>query len=212
MLPSSASNSSQSSFESPISQHPHAWFPSIPRRREPPKYPRYYATPLKEDIPDSTPLQLYGLEPREPSIAEKRGRFQRFSRALDDIREDITLQLEPQALADRAKVRRRMSTFLPETSSTPSLPSARPGSSASFSGSMFASSPSGLDSPSEEDHPASGSRPLSMIFSPDAWTPPVRRLSRRLSVLSFSQKRHRYRGGGAPSISQPNLISSSTPI
>ncbi|RDW67335.1 uncharacterized protein DSM5745_09201 [Aspergillus mulundensis] len=227
MLPSAESNSSQSSFDSPISQFPpqqHAWYPvPVPRRRELPKFPRFYSTPLNQDHPDSTPLQIYGLEEREPSIAERPRRFLRFSRALDDIKEDFISQPNPRNTAEAIRARRQstFSSFFFDNNSNPTLSlsssSAGPASaSASVFHSSGASVASGSISPDSDG--ASSARP----FPPP---PPIpedetdltrrptlgRRLSRRLSRLSFSQRRASYRAGGA-SISQPNLIGSSAQI
>ena len=206
MLPSSSSNSSQSSFDSPISQFPpqqHAWFPTIvPRRREVPKYPRFYSTPLNQDHPDSTPLQIYGLEEREPSIAERPRRFVRFSRALDDIKEDFSTPLPtPRNTAEAIRARRQstFSSFFFENNSNPTLGVSRTSTLASASASAFHSSAS-----SERSFPP----PPPIPADDEASNKPLRRLSRRLSSLSFSQRRAKYRGGNA-SISQPNLIGSS---
>ncbi|KAL4990060.1 hypothetical protein BDW68DRAFT_54719 [Aspergillus falconensis] len=227
MLPSASSNSSQSSFDSPISQYPpqqHAWFPapvpSMPRRRELPKLPRFYSTPLNQDHPDSTPLNIYGLEEREPSIAERPRRFLRFSRALDDIKEDFISQPNPRNTAEAIRARRQstFSSFFFDNNSNPTLSSAGPASaSASVFHSSGASVASGAGSisPDSDGVSSAGARP----FPPP---PPIpedstqrptlgRRLSRRLSRLSFSQRRASYRAGSA-SISQPNLIGSSNQI
>ncbi|KAL4995647.1 hypothetical protein BDV10DRAFT_127461 [Aspergillus recurvatus] len=227
MLPSASSNSSQSSFDSPISQYPpqqHAWFPapvpSMPRRRELPKFPRFYSTPLNQDHPDSTPLNIYGLEEREPSIAERPRRFLRFSRALDDIKEDFISQPNPRNTAEAIRARRQstFSAFFFDNNSNPTLSCPGPASaSASVFHSSGASVASGAGSISPDSDGASsaGARP----FPPP---PPIpedstqrptlgRRLSRRLSRLSFSQRRASYRAGSA-SISQPNLIGSSNQI
>ncbi|KAL3466253.1 hypothetical protein BJX64DRAFT_25022 [Aspergillus heterothallicus] len=212
ILPSASSNSSQSSFDSPVSPHQNAvsysWFPPIPRRRvEIPKYPRFYSTPLNQEIPDSTPLQIYGLEEREPSIAEKPRRFVRFSRALDDIKEDFS---QPQARggADAIRARRQstFSSFFFDNGSMPTLNETASMHSGVASGSGFsrASSVSGANSPEFEKPPVPP-------IPEDVPMKPLRRLSRRLSTLSFSQRKGRYRGGNA-SISQPNLIGSSNQI
>ncbi|KAL4809929.1 hypothetical protein BDV18DRAFT_129897 [Aspergillus unguis] len=207
MLPSSASNSSQSSFDSPISQFPpqqHVW-PALPRRKELPKYPRFYSTPLNQDHPDSTPLQIYGLEEREPSIIERPRRFVRFSRALDDIKEDFTSPSTPNfrntAEAIRARRQSTFSSFFFDNNSNPTLSSGP----ASASASVFHSSSASF---AESDRPFPPPPPI-----PEDSDEPVRpglgrRLSRRLSRLSFSQRRASYRAGGA-SISTPNLIGSS---
>ncbi|KAL2854991.1 hypothetical protein BJY01DRAFT_243443 [Aspergillus pseudoustus] len=217
ILPSTSSNSSQSSIDSPISPHQnvtsYSWFPPIPRRRvEIPKYPRFYSTPLNQDLPDSTPLQIYGLEEREPSIAEKPRRFVRFSRALDDIKEDFT---QPQARDGADAIRaRRQSTFssfffdngsMPTLSENASMHSGvASGSGFSRASSVSAGHGSGANSPEFEKPPVPP-------IPEDVSMKPLRRLSRRLSTLSFSQRKARYRGGNA-SISQPNLIGSSNQI
>ncbi|KAI9040710.1 uncharacterized protein KD926_007791 [Aspergillus affinis] len=198
--PTESLSASSSSSGSPIIQNPHpkAWFPSIPRRRAEkvrvPRLPRYYATPLKENTPNSTPLQLYGLEEREPSIAEKPKLLRRMSYALDDIKEDFSLQLEPR---EKLKSRHRQSTFMLDTSVGGS---SGPGSSAG-------SSLSGGESPMTMESPRP--RPMS-TFTVDNWTPPPSQsLTRRLSTrLGLSQKK-RFRPGQGASISQPNLIGSS---
>ncbi|PLB53411.1 hypothetical protein P170DRAFT_349473 [Aspergillus steynii IBT 23096] len=200
--PTESLSSASSTAGSPIAQspHPNAWFPPIPRRRADktvkfnlPRLPRYYATPLNEDT-DSTPLQVYGLEQREPSIAEKPKLLRRMSHALDDIKEDFSLQLEPR---ERLKSRNRHSTFMLDTSVG--------GSGLRSSGSSL----SGGESPMTSEPPRP--RPIS-TFSIDNWNPPApaQSLSRRLSNrLGFSQKK-RFRPGQGASISQPNLIGSST--
>ncbi|KAL4865037.1 hypothetical protein BDV12DRAFT_175195 [Aspergillus spectabilis] len=208
----SSSNSSQSSFDSPVSQYPqqHGWFPNItPRHTKLPKYPRFYSTPLNQDIPDSTPLQIYGLEEREPSIYEKPRRFVRFSRALDDIKEDFSAQPDARnsAAAIRARRQSTFSTFFENNNSNPTL-SVTP-SSASASGSGFFSRASSGSTSPDSDSRSTAYPPPPPI--PQESMRPLRRLSRRLSTLSFSQRKARYRSGGA-SISQPNLIGSSNRI
>jgi hypothetical protein len=133
---------------------------------------------------------MYGLEQREPSIYGDRPSklLHRFSHALDDIKEDFSLQLDPR------NSKRRQSTLMLDISA--------PGSRA---GSL-----SGSESPVAE--PARP-RPMSMMstnMSTDNFTPPTRRLSRRLTLLGF--RKNRLRKGQAASISQPNLIGSSTQI
>ncbi|OGM41903.1 hypothetical protein ABOM_009798 [Aspergillus bombycis] len=191
MLTSSSSDSSSCS-NSPISQHPHpqAYFPSLPRRREPVKCPRYYSTPLRSDSPESTPLQMYGLEQREPSLYGDRPStlLRRFSHALDDIKEDFSLQLDPRNTTEKIRSKRRQSTLMLDTSA--------PGSRA---GSL-----SGSESVAEVPR----ARPMSMMSTDNSFIPPTRRLSRRLTLLGF--RKNRLRGGQAASISQPNLIGSST--
>ncbi|KAE8351699.1 hypothetical protein BDV28DRAFT_136524 [Aspergillus coremiiformis] len=194
MLTSSSSSSNSSCSNSPISQHPHpqAYFPPFPRRRESAKYPRYYSTPLRPDSPESTPLQLYGLEQREPSIYGDRQSklLRRFSHALDDIKEDFSLQLDPRTTTEKIRSKRRQSTLILDTN----IPGSRAGSL------------SGPESPVTEEPPRS--RPMSMMSNDHSFIPATRRLSRRLSMLGF--RKHRLRGGQAASISQPNLIGSST--
>ncbi|RMJ25323.1 hypothetical protein PHISP_03810 [Aspergillus sp. HF37] len=154
---------------------------------------RFYSSPLN-DSPDSTPLQVYGLEQREPSISEKpRNRhLQRVSYALGDIKEDFSTggQLSPRTTADRIK--RRTSVFIsegPASSPSPS-PRRRPSTPMTSEGQR--------------------SRPMS-ILSLDALSSPPQRLGRRLSSLSSFSRRK----GSKPqeaSISQPNLIGSSTQL
>ncbi|KAL4931083.1 uncharacterized protein BDV17DRAFT_20413 [Aspergillus undulatus] len=211
MLPSSASNSSQSSFDSPISQYPpqqHAWVNILPRRREHiPKYPRFYSTPLSQEEPDSTPLHIYGLEEREPSINERPRRFLRFSRALDDIKEDFTSPTTPNprntAEAIRARRQSTFSSFFFDNNSNPTLGVSRTSTSASFSTSNFhaRSNASSVSIPPPPPIPSDDEQPVKL----------GRRLTRRLSRFSFSQRRASYRAGNA-SISQPNLIGSSNQL
>ncbi|RJE21387.1 hypothetical protein PHISCL_06257 [Aspergillus sclerotialis] len=173
-MASTSTDSTPEYPDSPISQQTPA-FPSVPRRRVA-KFRRFYSSPLN-DSSESTPLDVYGLEQREPSIMEKRrNRLQRVSYALDDIKEDFSVQLNPRTTAE--KLKRRTSTFI-QDSSRPSTP--------------VSSEPS-------------RSRPMS-IFSVNDWSPP-RRLSRRLS--SFSSFSMRRGSRNQASISQPNLIGSST--
>ncbi|KAL2867299.1 uncharacterized protein BJX67DRAFT_82260 [Aspergillus lucknowensis] len=209
MLPPS-SNSSQSSIDSPIGPHQSAsytWLPPIPRRREPPKYPRFYSTPLNQDEPDSTPLHVYGLEEREPSIAERPRRFLRFSRALDDIQEDFALRqpLPRQSTAETIQARRQstFSSFFFDNGSNPALGREHSISGSGSSRAHSSGSGSSANSPDAERPPVPS--------MPDGPMRPLRRLSRRLSVLSFSQRKARYRAGSA-SISQPNLIGSSNNV
>ncbi|PWY87501.1 hypothetical protein BO70DRAFT_195674 [Aspergillus heteromorphus CBS 117.55] len=195
MLTSSSTDSSRSSYSgSPVSQHPphhNVWFPPAPRRRAAHyKIPRYYSTPVKEDLPDSTPLQMYGLEQREPSIAERPKLLRRFSHALDDIKEDFALQPS----SEKIRSKRRQSIFgIDEI----------PGSSASLY------SP-GMDIPVSAEPQPPRSRPVS-IFSSEAWAPPTKKLSRRMSIFS-SRRQKKFSPGQAGSISQPNLIGASTQI
>lgn len=150
---------------------------------------RFYSSPLN-DSPDSTPLQVYGLERREPSISDKpRNRhLQRVSYALDDIKEDFSSgQLSPRTTADRIK--RRTSVFISD--GPPSSPSSSPRPSTPMT--------------SEGQR----SRPMS-ILSLDALSSPPQRLGRRLSSLSSFSRRKGAKQEA--SISQPNLIGSSTQL
>lgn len=142
------------------------------------KYPRFYSSPLDDTL--STPLQLYGHEQREPSIYEKPKLLRRVSHALDDIKEDFSLNLDP-ARSTANKIKRR-STLL-------------------FDGSFGAG-------PRPET--ADGSLPSSMsIMSVSAPQRGLsRRLSRRLSI--FSTRRKGATVSKVASISSPNLIGSST--
>ncbi|ODM14810.1 hypothetical protein SI65_09804 [Aspergillus cristatus] len=147
---------------------------------------RFYSSPLSDtsSTPDpKTPLQAYGLEQREPSIAEEKPHLlRRVSHALDDIKEDFSLGLDARGTAEKIRSRRRGSVFFeapPSSSLAPRPESARPLSIFSTAGSV--------------DH-GSGSA--------------GKRISRRLSMFGggFSQRRKRV----GESISQPNLIGSST--
>ncbi|KAJ5561273.1 hypothetical protein N7535_004260 [Penicillium sp. DV-2018c] len=135
--------------------------------------------------PDSTPLQVYGLEQREPSIyGDKPPKlFRRVSHVLGDIREDLTLQLET-----RQTLKRRSTIY-----------SDGPG---------FSIPPSYPEVPMTSHGPPR-SRPMSII-SFDNWSAPTRgmsqRISRRLSVFS---SRGKAPSSKAASISSPNLIGSS---
>ncbi|KAE8320748.1 hypothetical protein BDV39DRAFT_187233 [Aspergillus sergii] len=195
MMLTSSSSSSSSGSNSPILllPHPQAYFPSLPRRREPVKCPRYYSTPLRSDSPESTPPQMYGLEQREPSLYGDRPStlLRRFSHALDDIKEDFSLQLDPRNTADKIRSKRRQSTLMMMDTSAPG----------SRAGSL-----SGSESLAE----APRARPMSIMSTDNSFSPPSRRLSRRLTLLGF--RKNRLRGAQAASISQPNLIGSSTQI
>lgn len=154
---------------------------------------RFYSSPLSEtpNPPDAntnlkTPLQAYGLEQREPSIAEEKPHLlRRVSHALDDIKEDFTLGLDPKGTAEKIRSRRRGSVF-------------------------FEAPPSSSPAPAAASRPESA-RPLS-IFSTagsiDQGGSVGRRMSRRFSMFGggFAQRRKRV----GESISQPNLIGSST--
>ena len=158
------------------------------------------------DSSNRTPLQAYGLEQREPSIVEDRERdrstklLRRVSHALDDIKEDVSLQLDSRGTADRMRVRRRESAFFSgggggggEDDNKPQPPSSMP-------------SPLGALRTGRPDTAAS--RPLSLFSLDLGRVQGGRRLSRRLSMLgsNLSHKRKRF----GESISQPNLIGSST--
>ena len=155
-------------------------------RRTMPRTRRFYSSPMDEDA--NTPLQRYGYEQREPSIMEEKPKlFRRMSHALDDIKEDFSLQLnDPASTAN--KIKRRSTLYLSDTLSA----SPRPDTS---------------------DGGPPRSRPMSII-SFDAWSQPQRnfgrRLSRRLSVFSLSGRGKGPGGSQAASISSPNLIGSST--
>ncbi|GAQ04074.1 hypothetical protein ALT_1395 [Aspergillus lentulus] len=204
MSTSSATDSSRDSYpDSPVSlssrniNNPVFSLP-VPQcrrtRRDIPKIHRYYSTPLRADSPDSTPLQLYGLEQREPSIYEKPRLLRRFSHALDDIKEDLSLQLDQNNMASKIRSRRQ-SMLMFDTAAGPSDPDA-----------------DGALHPDQRPITASGpprSRPLS-ILAFDNWTPPTRGLSRRLSTFRFGSRRKRASPAQLSSISQPNLIGSST--
>ncbi|KAJ5815828.1 hypothetical protein N7447_008061 [Penicillium robsamsonii] len=148
------------------------------------KYPRFYSSPVDEET-ESTPLQVYGLEQREPSIYDKPPKlFRRVSHVLGDIREDFSMD----ARQTTEKLKRRSTMF----SDGPGL-SAPPSRSAPMT-----------------SHGPPRSRPISII-SFDNWSAPKRgmsqRISRRLSVFSLRGKPASTKGA---SISSPNLIGSST--
>ncbi|KAJ5111569.1 hypothetical protein N7532_002104 [Penicillium argentinense] len=149
----------------------------------PVKYPRFYASPV-DDGP-GTPVDLYGYEQREPSIMEKPTMFRRVSHALDDIKEDFSLQLDP-ARSTANKIKRRSTLLFDGNFSSPDLHS-RPETA-------------GPHGPR--------SRPMSIV-SVDPRSLPQRslsrRLSRRLSIFSRSGSTSK-----PTSISSPNLIGSST--
>lgn len=122
---------SPNSSTSSVSSEPHSPHQQPSRRSPMPiKYPRFYSSPVDEDT-NSTPLQVYGLEQREPSIYCKPPRLlRRVSHALGDIREDLSLDTE--------KLKRRSTVFfdpvspreIPVTSDGP--PRSRPMSIISF--------------------------------------------------------------------------------
>ena len=194
MLVSSSTNSSYSSSNSSSDLHlpyihpqPSSTFSfgsqfhttTRQQSRMPIKYRRFYSSPLDESS-DSTPLQLYGLEQREPSIMEKPRLLHRVSNALDDIKEDFSLQIDPRSSANKIK---RRSTFFDGTVGPHSRPETADGS--------FTRSP-----------------PRSIV-SMDAYSLPQRRLTRRLSRHFSVFSRHKSMSS-ATTISPPNLIGSST--
>ncbi|KAJ5793446.1 hypothetical protein N7457_000045 [Penicillium paradoxum] len=152
----------------------------------PVKYPRFYSSPV-DQATDSTPLQVYGLERREPSIYGKASPklLRRVSHVLGDIREDLTLQLDSR---QTEKLKRRST--------------------------LYSDGPGFTVPPRAEaimtSHGPPRSRPMSII-SFDNWSAPTRgmsqRISRRLSVFSSRGKPPSTKG---PRISPPNLIGSST--
>lgn len=192
-----SSNSSYSYSSSVSSSDPHLPYssqqastvslPAQPRRTPMAvKYPRFYATPIDIDDGPSTPLEVYGFEQREPSIMEKPGMLRRVSYALDDIKEDFSLNLDP-ARSTANKIKRR-STLRFDANFNPGQ---RP------------------ETAGTQVHPRPPrSRPVS-IMSVDPSPAPQRSLSRRLSRrLSFFSSKGSY--GKPASISSPNLIGSST--
>lgn len=192
MLISSATNSfysSSVSSELHLSpyQHPPTSTLSLNSRRTPMgvKYPRFYSSPMDQET-DSTPLQVYGLEQREPSIYGKPPKLlRRVSHVLGDIREDFSMD----ARQTTEKLKRRSTIF--------------------YDGPNFSAPPSRSEAPMTSHGPPR-SRPMSII-SFDNWSSPTRgmsqRLSRRLSVFSSRGKPTSSKSG---SISSPNLIGSST--
>lgn len=191
MLTSSAPNSSYSSSISSSEPHlpyQHHQPPSTlsfgsqhPRKSPmPTKYPRFYSSPLVESL--QTPLQVYGLEQREPSIIERPRLRHQISHALVDIKEDISLQI-PRETANRIK--RRSTLLLDGNFGTTPRPESASGSPRSRPGSIISQTWS------------SPPRRLS------------RRISRRLSIFSSSRKNDPGSNVGS-SISSPDLIGSST--
>ncbi|KAJ5950165.1 uncharacterized protein N7479_008578 [Penicillium vulpinum] len=192
MLTSSATNSSYSSSVSSEPNlspyhHPPTSTVSLNSRRTPMavKYPRFYSSPVDEET-DSTPLQVYGLEQREPSIYSKPPKlFRRVSHVLGDIREDFSTD----ARQTTEKLKRRSTMF--------------------SDGSGLSAPPSRSGVPMTSHGPPR-SRPMSII-SFDNWSAPKRgmsqRISRRLSVFSLRGKPTRSKEAN---ISSPNLIGSST--
>lgn len=153
------------------SQHPR-------RNPMPVKYPRFYSSPLDDGL--ETPLQVYGYEQREPSIYEKPKLFRRVSHALDDIKEDFSLNLDP-ARSTANKIKRR-STFLLDAN--------------------FVATPR----PETTDGPMPRSMSVMSVSTPQRGL--SRRLTRRLSIFSTRSKSAAV--SKTASISSPNLIGSST--
>ncbi|KAF3390351.1 hypothetical protein F1880_009385 [Penicillium rolfsii] len=156
------------------SQHPR-------RTPMPVKYPRFYSSPLDDGL--ETPLQLYGYEQREPSIYEKPKLFHRVSHALDDIKEDFSLNLDP-ARSTTNKIKRRSTMLLDANLGASPRPETAGGPVPAHS------------------------RPMSILSGSMPQRGLSRRLSRRLSI--FSTRRKIATGPGSASISTPNLIGSST--
>ncbi|KAJ5626279.1 hypothetical protein N7510_002588 [Penicillium lagena] len=152
-----------------------------------PKFRRFYSSPVDEGI-DSTPLEMYGIEQRPPSFIERPSKLlRRVSHALDDIKEDYSLQLDVRATADRLK--RRSTLFMFDGSNTAEDSGSRPQTS------MTAGAPR--------------SRPISII-SIDGWSSQPRRLSRRLTRRISSWRHSKAPAPPTASISSPSLIGSST--
>ncbi|CEJ57455.1 hypothetical protein PMG11_06147 [Penicillium brasilianum] len=156
------------------SQHPRRTPMSV-------KYPRFYSSPLDDGL--ETPLQIYGYEQRAPSIYEKPRLFRRVSHALDDIKEDFSLNVDPTRSAAN-KIKRR-STLLLDAN--------------------FGTTPR----PETADGPMPmRSRPMSIFSVSTPQRGLSRRLSRRLSIFSTRSKTATV--SNSASISSPNLIGSST--
>lgn len=190
---------------------------------------RFYSSPLCEDSPDpKTPLQAYGLEQREPSTYELQLQQQqqarptprlihRMSTVLDDIKEDFHMQIDAHAAHDKQRLRRRESAFF---DGPPVMRAGAGGAGAGAGDSSPPLPPVSAVPPVEESTSAapapgvasrrreSGARPLSVLSWENTWSL-SRRFSRRLSMLgtSFSTMRRKRMEA---SISQPNLIGSST--
>ncbi|OGE50513.1 hypothetical protein PENARI_c016G03399 [Penicillium arizonense] len=137
-------SSTNSSYSSSISSGPHSPYQhpqptsslsvNSQRRRNPmpAKYPRFYASPLDEGT-DSTPLQVYGYEQREPSIYGKPPKLlHRVSHVLGDIREDFTLQLDPLKRRSTVFFETPISPASPEVPMTSDGPRSRPMSIISY--------------------------------------------------------------------------------
>lgn len=145
------------------------------------KCPRFYSSPLSQHSADpQTPLQAYGLEQREPSIVEVKPRLlRRVSHVLDDIKEDFSLQLNPQGAAEKMCLRRRESAFFdgpPVLNTSPASPSFGSSSpspvSGSASGSAFSSSSASGFGSGSISSPASGSGSVSAAGSGYSSYPP----------------------------------------
>ena len=174
------------------------------------KHRRYYSSPVNNEC-QSTPVELYGLETRQPSIVERPKLLNRFSSALDDIKEDIPLQLDPRNTAQ--KIRRRTSSMLVLDSSTVGSGGGRE-SDAADRGSMMPGAHSTGPSPA----PPSRTATVNNVDINGGSTRSHRKESlsarekfgRRLSILSLgSVRRKGSRSHGLASISQPDLLGSS---
>jgi hypothetical protein len=106
-------SSANSSYSSSVSSEPNS--PPLPRRSSMAvKYPRFYSSPIDSET-HSTPLEIYGLEQREPSIYGRPPKLlRRVSHALGDIREDFSLDTE--------KLKRRSTIFFDPVSVSPREP------------------------------------------------------------------------------------------
>lgn len=148
------------------------------------KYPRFYSSPMDQET-DATPVQIYGLEQREPSIHRGSPKLlSRVSHVLDDIREDLVI--DAHQTTEKLK---RYSTI-------------------NHDGHGLSAPPTRPEGPMTSHGPPR-SRPMSII-SFDNWSSPtgrMSRLSRRFSVFSSRNKLNRSKEA---SISSPNLIGSST--
>lgn len=160
---------------------------------------RYYSSPLNDEC-QYTPVELYGLEQREPSIAERPKFLNRFSHALDDIREDLPLQLDPRNTTQ--KLRRRRESMLVSPTSPLDTASVRTGPSPT---------PLSQAAPAPMATFSNTNNTVSSDNRKDSPSPPRRgRFVGRLSILSLSSARKKsIRSQGITSISQPNLIGSS---
>jgi hypothetical protein len=114
-------SSNNSSYSSSVSSEPNSPHQPLPARRSPMavKYPRFYSSPI-DSYTDSTPLEVYGLEQREPSIYGKPPKLlRRVSHALGDIREDFSLDTE--------KLKRRSTIFFAPVSPSEAPPTTSDG-------------------------------------------------------------------------------------